>query len=325
MKPAATVELREHERDRRALLDEVVAGLARPRQKTLPCKWLYDEHGSQLFDRICNLDVYYPTRTEQTILERHAAAMARACGPEVAIIEFGAGSVVKVRFLLDALEDPVGVVPIDISGEHVAAAAKELATDYPDLEVLPVVADYTHPVPLPPMRREPSRRVAFFPGSTIGNFHRDEAIGFLSRIGETVGEHGALLIGVDRKKDRLLLERAYDDPEGVTAEFNVNLLRHLNRALDTDFDLDRFRHRAIYDEEAGRIEMHLESLADQTVTVGERRIEIAARESIRTECSYKYSGAEFRVLAREAGFRCRAEWTDPDKLFAVYLLEVNTA
>ena len=317
------VELVEHRSDRSAQLAEVATGLSDPDQKTLPCKWLYDEYGSQLFDRICTLDAYYPTRTEHGILERNAEAMARMCGPECAIIEYGAGSVVKVRFLLDALEDPVAVVPIDISGEHVAQAAAELASDYPELEVQPVCADYTRHVPLPETKRPARRKVAFFPGSTIGNFHREAAIEFLRRIAETVGEHGALLIGVDRKKDTATLKRAYNDPEGVTAEFNRNLLRHLNREIGTDFDLDQFTHRAVYSEDAGRIEMHLRSETDQTVTVGEAEVDFEAGETIRTECSYKYAPSEFRVLAREAGFRCRAEWTDTDRLFGVYLLEVE--
>ena len=316
------VELLEHRSHLRTQLEEVAIGLTQTDQKTLPCKWFYDERGSQLFDRICTLDAYYLTRTEHRILEDSAEAMARMCGPECAIIEYGAGSVVKVRFLLDALEEPVAVVPIDISGSHVAAAAAELAADYPAIEVLPVCADYTRHVPLPPMRREARRKVAFFPGSTIGNFHRDAAIEFLSRIAQTVGERGALIIGVDRKKDAAILELAYNDPEGITAEFNRNLLRHLNRELGTDFDLDRFTHRAVYSEARGRIEMHLESESDQTVMVGETPVELTSGETIRTECSYKYSSSEFRVLAREAGFRCRAEWTDEDRLFGVYLLEV---
>ncbi len=305
----------------RAQLAEVSAGLAKKRQKTLPCKWFYDERGSLLFDRICELDEYYLTRTERRILEAHAAEVARWCGPRVAIIEYGAGSIVKIRMLLDALEDPVAVIPIDISGSHLTAAAAELARDYPKLEVKPVRADFSLPVPLPALAR-PCRRVAFFPGSTIGNFHREDAVQFLSRIAETVGAGGALLIGVDFKKDRRILESAYDDSEGVTAEFNFNLLRHLNTALGTDFSIDRYRHRAVYDEAKGRIEMHLVSLEDQWVHVGDEQFSIVAGESIRTECSYKYAPEELRAIAREAGFDCRGEWTDDDQLFGVYLLEV---
>ena len=316
------VALHEQLQDRAAQLREVASGLLEDKQKTLPCKWFYDEYGSQLFDRICDLDAYYPTRTEHQILRRSAKEMAAYCGEECAIIEYGAGSVVKVRFLIDALENPVAVIPIDISGEHVAAAAKSLANDYPDLEVVPVCADYTQPVELPATEKPSRRRVAFFPGSTIGNFHRRDAVKFLSRIAKTVGEGGALLIGVDRKKDPEVLERAYNDPEGITAEFNRNLLRHLNRELGTDFAIDRFEHRAVYSEEAGRIEMHLESLDDQEVQIGDHSIDLNEGETIRTECSYKYAPSEFRELAREAGFESRAEWTDPSELFGVYFLEV---
>jgi dimethylhistidine N-methyltransferase len=318
-----TFELLEQRSDRRIQLSEIADGLSRPTQKVLPCKWLYDERGSQLFDQICALDVYYPTRTEQLILEQNAQEIARQCGPRAAIIEYGAGSAVKVRILLDALEDPVAVVPIDISGEHLAAACAGLARDYPEIEVKPVRADYSQPVPLPDFEREPRRQVAFFPGSTIGNFHRDKAAEFLSRIASTVGSGGALLIGVDIKKDREILEQAYDDPEGVTAEFNRNLLRHLNRALRTDFRVDRFAHRAVYQDDAGRVEMHLVSLEDQTVKVGKDEFTLDEGETIRTECSYKYSPDEFHSLARDAGFKVVGEWFDEDDLFGVYLLDVE--
>lgn len=308
--------------DRTALAEEIVQGLTADDQKTLPCKWLYDEKGSQFFDAITELDAYYPTRTELSILEAHVDEIARLCGPKCTIIEYGAGSVVKVRILLDALEDPVALIPIDISGEHLAAAAAGLARDYPGVDVRPIEADYTRHVPLPPPHPDARKNVAFFPGSTLGNFHPEAAQRFLASIAETIGRGGGLLIGVDRKKDAAVLELAYNDPDGVTAAFDRNILVHLNRELGTDFDVDRFLHRAIYDAKEGRIEMHLFSTADQTVRVGDVEVSIASGESIRTECSYKYTPEEFQDLSRAAGFECRAFWTDPKEWFAVYFLEV---
>jgi dimethylhistidine N-methyltransferase len=301
---------------------EVLAGL-RSDPKQVPCKYLYDERGSQLFEDITRLPEYYPTDTEISILERQAADMAEHLGRRCLLIEFGSGSSLKTRILLDELVEPAGYVPIDISQEHLLASAAELHARYPDLEILPVSADYMQEVEIPVTRIEPARRDVFFPGGTIGNFHRDEAVDFLQRKAQLVGAGGGLLLGVDLKKDPAVLERAYDDSQGVTARFDLNLLARLNRELDADFDLDRFRHRASWNETYGRVEMHLDSLADQVVRVAGEEIRFRDGESIWTESSYKYRIDDFHALAAEAGFVPDSVWTDDRDLFSVHLLIVD--
>ena len=307
----------------RTLRDEILAGL-RGRPKTLPPKLFYDATGAELFEQITELPEYYLTGAELAILEQRVGAIAERVGPRAALIEYGSGAGVKVRLLLDALEAPVACVPIDISGEQLEVVADTLAGLYPDVEILPVRADYTRPIALPPLP-EGARRVAFFPGSTIGNFEPPQAVAFLAGIRQTVGEEGALILGVDRRKDRETLEAAYDDAQGVTAAFNRNVLVRLNREFDADFSLDHFVHRATWNAEASRIEMHLVSLADQVVTVAGMAIPFAAGETIWTESSYKYDRERLEELVRQAGFRLDALWTDEQERFWVAYLESEKA
>ena len=298
---------------------DVLAGLgARPR--SLPPKYFYDDRGSELFDQICELDEYYPTRTEVAIMEDYGAAMASAIGPRATLVEYGSGSSLKTEILLDALEQPVACVIIDISREPLEAAAERLRERFPSLEVLPVLADYTRPLELPEPSVTARRRVAYYPGSTIGNFRRPAAGAFLATIRQEVGDGGGLLIGVDLDKSTEILERAYDDARGITAEFNRNLLVRLNRELDADFDLEQWAHRAHYDRQAGRIEMHLVSRRDQTVHVAGETFDFAAGETICTEHSNKYRLDDFRALAEAAGWRVEQVWTDERAWFSVQYL-----
>jgi dimethylhistidine N-methyltransferase len=305
-----------------AMLCEVLAGLSRPHRQ-LPCKYFYDERGSRLFDEICELEEYYLTRCELAILRRHAGEMAGRIGPGCALIEYGSGSSLKTRLLLDRLERPAAYVPVDISGEHLLHSARQLARAYPGLEVAPVCADFTRPFTLPTLRGAPRRRVVYFSGSTVGNFGPAEATALLAGIARLCGPGGGLLIGVDLKKGRAILGPAYDDARGVTAAFNLNLLARINRELGADFDLSRFRHHAFYNEGAGRIEMHLVSLAAQTVHVGGAAFELAEGETICTEYSYKYGLDEFRDLAARAGLALEQVWTDQKGLFSVQYLNVG--
>jgi dimethylhistidine N-methyltransferase len=300
----------------------VLWGLSR-RSKSLPCRFLYDERGSELFEQICELPEYYLTRTEVAILEDNAAEIAEIAGRHAQLIEFGSGSSRKVRILLDALEEPAAYVAIDISREPLRQAAEALAAEFPHLAVVAVCADYTRPFDLPPLPAGgDGRRVGFFPGSTIGNFQPEEAVEFLSGCRRVLGRDGALLIGVDLKKDKDVLDAAYDDAQGITAAFNLNLLERMNRELGADFDLDRFAHEAFYNEAAGRVEIYIRSLADQIVTVAGRAIRFAAGERIHTEDSCKYEVGEFHRLAARAGFRPVRTWTDEDGLFSVHFVAV---
>jgi dimethylhistidine N-methyltransferase len=303
---------------------EVLAGLARP-QKTLPCKLFYDRKGSLLFDRICRLPEYYPTRAETSILREHAEAMMSVLGPQCRLVEFGSGSSIKTRIVLDALQAPAYYVPIDISREHLLAAAESIARDYPHLSVLPVVADYANPIRLPRPQRFVRATRAFFPGSTIGNFEWAEARAFLRRVAELVRPNGGLLIGVDLLKDRATMERAYNDAQGVTAAFNLNILEVINREVGAEFDPSGFEHEAVFDEQAGRIEMRLCSRQAQRVLVDGHQIAFAAGEYIITEYSHKYRVDQFAGLARQAGFDVEECWRDRDRLFSVMHLSLNAA
>jgi dimethylhistidine N-methyltransferase len=298
---------------------DVLRGLAGD-PKTIPCKYFYDEEGSRLFEEITRLEEYYPTRTETGILETRAGEMAKLAGERCLLIEFGSGSSRKTEILLERLEDPAGYVPIDISREHLLESAGRLRENHPELEVLPVVADYTEDLIVPEPRKAARRRLFFFPGSTIGNFDRSEAAGFLRRIARMVRAGGALLIGVDLRKDRRTLERAYDDAAGVTAAFNRNVLVRANRELGADFHPERFRHRAVWNAEAGRVEMHLVSTREQAVHVAGETFRFAAGEPLWTESSYKYAPEDFREIAASAGFRTERVWTDPEGLFSVQYL-----
>ena len=304
------------------LTGDILAGLSSTR-KWLPCALLYDGRGSRLFERICELEEYYPTRVESSILEAYAGDMARRVGERVALVEYGSGSSTKTRLLLDHLRDPAAYVPIDISCEQLRAAASRISHDYPDLKVMPLCADYHHPISLPEGGEEVGARVAFFPGSTIGNFNMWEAADFLSGVAATMGPGGALLIGVDLQKDAVVLERAYDDAGGVTAAFNLNVLSHLNRRWGANFNLERFSHRALYDHARGRIEMHLDAANDHAVTVEGRTFEFASGESILTEVSYKYTLDSFDLLARASGFEVEQVWCDDARHFSVQLLRVG--
>ncbi|HME68716.1 MAG TPA: L-histidine N(alpha)-methyltransferase [Myxococcota bacterium] len=302
--------------------DEVLRGLACPR-KELPCKYFYDAAGSALFDEICDLPEYYLTRAELGILRAHAAEMAALLGPRCLVIEYGSGSGVKTRLLLDRLVDAAAYLPIDISPGPLRAAAHALVAAYPTLEVLPVCADYTAEYPLPRPRAKPARRAVFFPGSTIGNFTPGEAESFLKHVGQVCGRGGALLVGVDLAKSSKTLECAYDDSQGVTARFNLNLLARINRELGADFDLGAFRHRAVYARSLGRVEMHLVSERAQEVRVAGSRFAFYAGEAILTECSYKWDLADFEQLARGAGWRVARVWRDPQRKFSVQYLTVE--
>ena len=304
-------------------LAEVIDGLS-DRPKTLPCKFFYDERGSQLFDAICELPEYYPTRTEIALLKEISGDLAKHIGPYAHIIEYGCGSVKKVRPLLDALDRPSAYVAVDISREHLLEAARTLATDYPDLEVHAVCADFTKPFKVkPPQRRPNARRVGFFPGSTLGNFKPEDAHRFLAQAAAFLGAGGAMVIGIDLKKDVGILDAAYNDSKGVTGAFNLNLLSRINRELGADFDLQKFRHRAHYNAANGRVEMHLYSTEDQSVHVDGQVFRFLEGESIHTENSHKYGIDEFRRMAQKAGFEPAKVWTDDAQLFSIHYLTVG--
>jgi dimethylhistidine N-methyltransferase len=295
---------------------EVLDGLT-SRPKRLAPKLFYDARGSALFNAITALPEYYVTRTEIAILERCRRELAATLGPGCVLIEPGGCNSLKVRLLLDVLA-PAAYVPIDIAKDHLWDAALQLADDYPELAVHAVCADYSRPLAVPELPHG-LRRVAFFPGSSIGNFDPSAAIAMLERLAALVGSGGALLIGVDLEKDEARLNAAYNDAQGVTAAFNLNLLVRLNRELDADFELDLFSHYAAYNRAAGRIEMHLVSAVRQQVMVAGQQVAFAPGERIHTENSYKYTPTRFGELAAAAGFRAWREWYDPERLFAVYL------
>lgn len=298
-------------------LDLVTALAARPR--SISPKYFYDERGSELFDRICELPEYYPTRTELAILTRHAGEIGQQMGPRAEIVEFGAGSLRKVRLLLDAMERPSRYLPIDISGEHLARSAAALQRDYAGLDVQPVVADYTQRLSLPAAVPGAGRRVGFFPGSTIGNFAPGEALQFLRGAAQVL-RGGALLLGADLVKDPAVLHLAYNDAQGVTAAFNLNLLARANRELDARFVLEQYAHSAFYNAPQRRIEMHLMSRRRQQVALGGRTFELDEGDTLHTENSYKFTIDGLRALAVQAGFRPGPVWTDEDRLFSVHWL-----
>lgn len=298
---------------------EILRGLKAP-QKSLSPKYFYDQRGSELFDEICRQPEYYPTRTELELMDRHLDEIAELVGPGAAVIEFGAGSNVKVRKLLDHLIEPAAYVPVEISADYLLEQAEDLARDYPHVHVQPVFADFTQPFELPRHPVEPRRNLIFFPGSTIGNFTRTEAKELLDVMRIEAKPGGALLIGVDLRKDARTLRAAYNDEAGVTAEFNLNVLRRLNAELDADFDLNAFEHQAVYDEAEGRVEMRLVSRKAQVVTIGGEPIHFARGEYIITEYSHKYSLEEFTALARRAGLVPERAWVDDDARFSLHYL-----
>jgi dimethylhistidine N-methyltransferase len=293
------------------------------RPRSISPKYFYDARGSQLFDRICELPEYYPTRTELSILRTHAAEIAAQMGPRAEIVEFGAGSCAKVGLLLDAMERPARYLPIDISGEHLAASAAQLRAQYPALDVQPLIADYTQRLLLPAPLPGAGQRVGFFPGSTIGNFTPAEALHFLQVTGQVL-RGGALLLGADLIKDPGVLHAAYSDSQGVTAAFNLNLLARANRELGTDFLLEQFAHSAFYNAPQQRIEMHLVSRCRQQVTLEGRAYGFEEGETLHTENSYKFTIEGLRELAARAGFRAGPVWTDPQRMFSLHWLHAPT-
>ncbi len=303
--------------------DCVLDGLGQ-RNKAIPCRFLYDARGSMLFEAICELAEYYPTRTETAILTAYADDIAATMGQHCQLVEFGSGASRKVRRLLAAMPNPAAYVAIDISREALRHAANALAASFPELPVVAVCADYMRPLELPELpARSEGRRLGFFPGSTIGNLDPDGAIDFLAGCRSVIGADGAMLVGVDLKKEPRVLHAAYNDSQGITAAFNLNLLARINRELEGDFNLGRFAHDAFYNAAAGKIEIYIRSCADQIVTVAGRRFRFANGEQIHTEDSWKYSVPEFQQLAARAGYRAARWWTDPADLFSVHLLTLS--
>jgi len=299
---------------------DVLRGLAAP-VPAIPARWFYDHRGSELFEAITRLPEYYPTRTETALLERYKGEIAAEVGSGRAVIEFGSGSSAKTPVLLRAVH-PSFYVPVDISGDFLRESAAGLQAEFPGLPVHPVEADFTRQFGLP-KAVEASDRLGFFPGSTIGNFVARSAVDLLRAMKETLGEGAKLVIGMDRIKDVDILIRAYDDPAGVTAAFNLNLLHRINRELDGDIAIDAFRHRAIWNDALSRIEMHLEAVRDVSFAVSGRRFAFRAGETIHTENSHKYGHRDSRLLLRAAGWGVVAEWTDEQEWFSILLAEAE--
>lgn len=297
-------------------IEEIVAGLRQPEKMVSP-KYFYDERGSQLFDQITHLPEYYPTETELGIMQDNMAEIVALIGKQASLIEFGSGSSRKTRALLDNLQQLAVYVPVDISEDHLLASADKIRSEHPGLEVLPVAADFTHPFALPNPTIMPLKNIVYFPGSTIGNFTHEAAHELLKVMYQEAGADGALLIGVDLQKDPAIIELAYNDSAGITAEFNLNMLRHLNREFGFDFDVDAFTHSALYDADEGRMEIRLISNREQTVTTGDEEFTLASGESILTEYSHKYTLDGFAAMAAHAGFTVAKVWTDSQQLFSV--------
>jgi len=297
---------------------EVCEGLKK-QQRSLSPKYFYDERGSELFEAITRLDEYYPTRTELALFDAHLPEIAELIGAGSCVIEYGSGSSLKIRKLLDALS-PLAYVPVDISRDYLLTNATVLAQDFPQLTVLPVCADFSQFIALPEQLGGMSP-IGFFPGSSIGNFEPEQAKQFLGRVANTLGSGGHLLIGVDCKKDPAVLERAYNDAAGITAAFNLNALSHLNRVLGAEFQLDKFEHEALYNRDAGCIQMFLRSTAQQQVSIGGSVFAFDEGERLHTENSYKYSPDELIRLAEDSGFGCEHLWQDADEYFGLYLLK----
>jgi len=297
-------------------LAEIIAGLRLP-EKTISPKYFYDERGSQLFDAITRLPEYYPTKTELGIMRDNIVEIAALLGEQASLIEFGSGSSRKTRTLLQNLEQQAVYVPVDISESHLLESARDIRAEFPNLEVLPVVADFTRSFALPSPSIMPLRNIIYFPGSTIGNFTHDAAHDLLKVMHQEAGEDGALLIGIDLQKDPAIIERAYNDSAGITAEFNVNILRHLNREFGFDFDLNTFTHDARYNDNEGRVEIRLISSSDQSVRIGDDEFAIEKGEGILTEYSHKYTLDGFAAMAARAGFTVKKVWMDAERLFSV--------
>lgn len=302
------------------LRTEVVEGLSR-QPRSLPPKLFYDENGSRLFEEITQLPEYYPTRTEIAILEEYAPEITQNWDGDVALIELGSGSSSKIRILFDAYGGPLTYMPIDISKEYLRLSAAAINRDYPRIEVVPVCSDYTTRLDIPQWDSF-DRHVLFFPGSTIGNFEPADAKAFLTYLASRNAHGDQMIIGVDLEKDVGVLNAAYNDSRGITAEFNLNMLRRINREIGADFDPEGFEHKAFYNQDEHRIEMHLVSIRAQSVRIDSRVFEVAEGETIHTENSYKYSMASFEHLVSGTGFRIAGTWIDAGNLFSVHELEV---
>lgn len=300
------------------LLTEVLEGLSKP-QKMLPSKLFYDEKGSRLFDMICELDEYYLTRTETKILSDNIDEITSLIGNKCVFVELGSGSSVKIKLLLDNIENITAYVPVDISAEHLIKSTGLLQNEYSDLKIYPIVADYTRWFSLPDIKEKFNSIYAFYPGSTIGNFTPVNAREFLGRIADICGNGSGLLIGVDLQKKESLLNKAYNDSEGITAEFNLNILHHINELFGANFNLSKFKHHAFYNKAEGRIEMHLLSLAQQVITIDHQSISIGKYETILTEYSYKYTTESFTELVKDI-YEVEKVWMDRDKLFSVQFM-----
>jgi L-histidine N-alpha-methyltransferase len=306
-----------------ALLEDVINGLSK-HHKTLPCKYFYDDQGSKIFERICELDEYYLTRTELGLLNQVKSEIAEQIGPEALVIEPGSGAGQKIRLLLSSLVSPLGYSPVEISKNTLVQSVEDLGAQFPDIDMKPIAGDFAHVFSNPDYfaHEQAQKHVVFFPGSTIGNFESLDARRFLSKLANTVGGGGGLLIGVDLVKDRQVLLDAYNDSQEVTADFNLNILKRLNRELSCDFDIGNFQHQAIYNEELSRIEMHLVSRCKQSVCIEGNEFDFAKGESIHTENSHKYTLTSFKQLAQTAGFTLKKYWTDSNQWFGIFYLEV---
>ena len=320
VEPITDTEITDQHPELSDLRAEVIDGLSRE-PKSLPPKLFYDETGSHLFEEITELEEYYPTRTEIAILERHSSEITADWDEQVALIELGSGSSRKIRILFDAWNGPLTYMPIDISKHYLQIAAESIQKDYPHLEVVPVCSDYTTHLDIPRWESF-HRRVLFFPGSTVGNFEPDDAKRFLSYLASRNTGGDRMIIGVDLEKDARILNAAYNDAKGVTAAFNLNILRRINRELGANFDLEHFEHRAFFNAQKHRVEMHLVSAIEQRVTISHDTFTFAAGETIHTENSYKYSMDSFNRLVSGTGFRIARTWTDEEELFSVHELEV---
>ncbi|KMJ57272.1 methyltransferase [Bacillus sp. LL01] len=298
--------------------EEIIRGLSSP-IKTISPKFLYDHRGSELFELITGLDEYYPTRTEVKIFNEKIQEITMAVGDVHTLIEYGSGSSNKIKTLLHNFSSLKEYVPIDISRDFLFQSSLELGMQFPHITIKAVCGDYTAPLTLP--LESKGKKVIFFPGSTIGNFEPVEVRNFLMKSAQLLNEGDGFLIGVDTKKDINTLEKAYDDAQGITAAFNLNLLTRINRELEADFNEEQFEHLAFYNKEKGRIEMHLESQYDQAVKIEEHEFYFRVGETIHTENSYKYSIGEFQEIAIQCGFKPSKIWMDDEEKFSVHYLE----
>jgi len=315
------MELKTKEINKYEVISEVLKGLSKD-QMELSCKYFYDEKGSALFDKICELEEYYPTRTELQIMNDNIDGIKSILGDNILLVELGSGSSIKTRLLLEHLSNLAAYIPVDISSEHLLKTAENLRNDFPQINIHPLIADYNKPFQLPKIKEDFNRITVYFPGSTIGNFTPKQAKNFIGRIAKIIGSKGALLIGVDLKKDKKILEAAYNDRNGITAEFNLNILKRLNNEIDSNFDVNKFIHHAFYNENAGRIEMHLKCLEKQNVKIDGITMTFDKGDDILTEYSYKYTLKEFKELVSDI-FTVKQVWVDKNNLFSVQYMEVK--